>query len=363
MTEDTPMELLILPGDGIGPEITAATIHVLSHLESRMDLPVRITIQQVGLEALRTHGTTAPDGLVETARKADGIVLGPLALASYPPVADRGINVSALLRKELDLFANIRPSRARPGVEAVAPGMDVVIVRENSEGFYADRNMFSGAGEFMPTADVALALRKVTATASHRIAVAAFELAERRRRRVTSVHKATTLPLSDGLFLREAERVSHRFPAVTYGSQLVDSMAARLVDDYSGLDVILTTNMFGDILSDLAAALTGGLGLAGAINVGDTHCMAQAQHGCAPSIAGRGIANPSSLLLSVAMLLDWFGRQNDEPVFSRVAEALDSAVDSLVANPQTRTVDLGGQCSTQQFAAAVCAALDETLAA
>jgi 3-isopropylmalate dehydrogenase len=232
--------------------------------------------------------------------------------------------------------------------------MDLVIVRENTEGFYADRNMFSGSGEFMPTEDTALSLRKVTAAGSSRIARAAFDLAVTRRRRVTTVHKANVLRVSEGLFLREVRRVAKDHPDVAYDEQLVDSMAALLVRDAARFDVIVTTNMFGDILSDEAAELSGSLGLAGSINAGDRHCMAQAQHGSAPDIAGRDRANPTSLVHSAAMLLDWLARRHDDHKLAVAAETIENAIDTVLHDPARRTADLSGPLGTAAFTSELC---------
>jgi 3-isopropylmalate dehydrogenase len=235
--------------------------------------------------------------------------------------------------------------------------MDLVIVRENTEGFYSDRNMFAGSGEFMPDPDMALSVRKVTARGVARIARAAFERALARRRKVTAVHKANVLKLSDGLFLREVRKLAAQFPQVELEEVIVDAAAALLIRHPDRFDVILTTNMFGDILSDEASELSGSLGLGGSINVGDDICVAQAQHGSAPDIAGKDIANPTSLLLSCAMLLDWFGRRRGSSDVQLAARALDGAVESVLADPATRTADIGGTLGTAAFGDAVCAAV------
>jgi len=231
--------------------------------------------------------------------------------------------------------------------------MDLVIARENTEGFYADRSMHLGPGEFMPTPDLALSVRKVSAKASRRIAEAAFRLAKQRRRKVTAVHKANVLKVGEGLFLREARAVAAQHPQVAYDEQLVDSMAAMLVRDAARYDVLVTTNMYGDILSDEAAELSGSLGLAASINAGDAHCMAQAQHGSAPDIAGKDLANPASLVLSAAMLLGWLGERHGKENFLEAQAALEAAVARLVADPATRTKDLGGALGTRAFGAAL----------
>jgi 3-isopropylmalate dehydrogenase len=349
------MKLVVLPGDGIGPEITEATLEALQAADRRFRLGLEFERHAVGLAALKSAGTTCPDGLVEACRRADGILLGPLDQVAYPPKAQGGINVSGELRIRLDLYANIRPSRSRAGLPHWGrTPMDLVIVRENTEGFYSDRNMYQGVGEFMPTPDVALSVRKITAAASRRIAQSAFELATRRRRKVTAVHKANVLKISEALFLREVRAVAQAFPQVQYEEQLVDSMAALLVRDAARFDVVVTTNMFGDILSDEAAELSGSLGLGAAINAGERHGMAQAQHGSAPDIAGQGIANPASLILSAAMLLEWLGGRHSRDGLIHAARAIEDGVDQLLENAQTRTRDLGGSLGTREFAAALC---------
>jgi isocitrate dehydrogenase (NAD+) len=235
--------------------------------------------------------------------------------------------------------------------------MDLVIVRENTEGFYADRNMHLGIGEFMPTPDVALSVRKITAQASRRIARTAFELAATRRRKVTAVHKVNVLKITETLFLQEVRKVAAEFQQVRLEEQLVDSMAALLVRDAARFDVVLTTNMYGDILSDEAAELAGSLGLAPSINAGERHCMAQAQHGSAPDIAGQDRANPASLILSAAMLLGWLGRKHDAERFLAAERTIERAVDALLKEPRTRTADLGGPLGTRAFTSALCGAL------
>jgi 3-isopropylmalate dehydrogenase len=232
-----------------------------------------------------------------------------------------------------------------------------VIVRENTEGFYSDRNMFAGSGEFMPDPDMALSIRKITARGSARVARAAFELARRRNRKVTAVHKANVLKLSDGLFLREVRKVAESYPDVSLNEVIVDAAAALLIRNPDRFDVIVTTNMFGDILSDEASELSGSLGLGGAINVGDEICVAQAQHGSAPDIAGKNVANPTSLILSAAMLLDWRGRRDSDARLVEAAAAIEGTIDRVLGDSATRTRDIGGELGTELFGAAVCAVL------
>jgi 3-isopropylmalate dehydrogenase len=353
------MQIVVLPGDGIGPEITDATLHVLERVKQMLSLDLTFDTRQIGLASLRSAETTFAPSVLDACRRADGIVLGPVSTADYPSRDHGGINVSAELRIQLDLFANVRPSRTREGLAHWGrTPMDLVIVRENTEGFYADRNMHRGIGEFMPTPDLALSIRKISAFASSRIARAAFALAATRRRHVTAVHKANVLGVSDGLFLREVRDVANAHPDVAYDEQLVDSMAALLVRDASRFDVVVTTNMFGDILSDEASELSGSLGLAASINVGDRHCMAQAQHGSAPDIEGQNKANPISLILSAAMLLDWLGRRHTDAKLMAAARVIETSVDAVLRNPSTRTVDLGGPLGTTAFTSELCRAID-----
>ena len=344
------MKIVVLPGDGIGPEIVDATVKVLRAL----GLGLEFEFHEIGLAALKAKGTTFPAEVLERSRAADGIILGPVSHQDYPPRAQGGINPSGELRIKLDLYANVRPSRSRAGMAHYGrTPMDLVIVRENTEGFYAARNMHVGIGEFMPTADVALAVRKITAKACDRIARHGFKLAMTRRRKVTAVHKQNVMRISDGLFLERVRAVAKEFPGVAYDEQLVDSMAAMLVRDAARYDVVVTTNMFGDILSDEAAELSGSLGLAGSINAGDEHCMAQAQHGSAPDIAGQDKANPTSLLLSAGMLLEWLSIRHGEPRFAEAYHRIDGALDALLGDPGRRTRDLGGSLGTAAYAHAL----------
>ena len=353
------MNIAVLPGDGIGPEITDAALQVLDRGTRGSSLNLKFDVHEVGLLALEREGTTLPPAVLDACRAADGVILGPLSTAIYPPRDRGGVNASAALRIELDLFANVRPSRSRQGLEHWGrTPMDVVIVRENTEGFYADRNMYLGSGELMPTPDLALSIRRISAAASARIAQAAFTIAGERRRHVTAVHKANVLGVSEGLFLREVRAVARTHPDVAYDEQLVDSMAALLVRDASRFDVIVTTNMFGDILSDEAAELSGSLGLAGSINFGARHCMAQAQHGSAPDIQAQNKANPTSLVLSCAMLLEWLGRRHHQDDLTKTARLIEQSVDVVLSNPATRTFDLGGPLGTREFAAELCKELD-----
>lgn len=351
------MKLAILPGDDIGPEIVDATLTVLEAADRRFALGLTFEAHEVGMVAHRRGGTTMPESVVAAALAADGVLLGPAGMTAYPPIADGGINVPGTIRKRLDLYANIRPARSRAGLPKVLPDMDCVIVRENTEGFYADRNLFMGSGEFMPTADCAMSVRRITAKASRRIAKVAFALAQQRRSRVTVVGKRHVLQMTDGLFMREVEAEAAAYPGVKLREVDVDAMAAELYMSPDRHDIILTTNMFGDILSNQAVAQSGGLGLASALNVGDDHAAANAGHGSAPDIAGKGIANPAGLILSAAMLLRWWGDRHATESQRASAAAIESAVDATLQCADLRTVDLGGSGTTRGFADAVAARL------
>jgi 3-isopropylmalate dehydrogenase len=351
------MRLLVLPGDGIGPEITVATLAVLEAASRKFALGVSFETREIGLAALRECGTTLPDGVLERAREVDGVILGPISHLEYPPADKGGINVSAAFRVKLDLYANVRPARSRAGL---GRPMDLVIMRECTEGFYPDRNMHQGSGEFMPVPGVALSVRKITAHACERIARRAFELATQRKKLVTAVHKANVFRVTDGLYLETVRAVAREFPEVKLEEEIVDAMAAKLVRHPERYDVVLATNFYADILSDLASELSGSLGLAGSVNAGDELCAAQAQHGSAPDIAGKDRANPTSLILSAAMLLEWLGQKKALRRGIDAAKAIDRAVDMVLAKPETRTADLGGRLGTRAFGEAVAAEIRNT---
>ena len=351
------MKILVLPGDGIGPEITDTTLDVLKVVDQVHGLGLEFEHKDIGLKSLAEQGTTLPTAVMERIPQVDGVILGPVSHYEYPSKQEGGFNPSAELRVQFELFANVRPCRSREGLSILRTPMDLVIVRENTEGFYSDRNMFAGTGEFMPDENMALSVRKVTAKASERVARAAFEIAQGRNKKVTAVHKANVVKLSDGLFLREVRKVAAEFPDVELEELIVDAAAALLIRRPHTFDVIVTTNMFGDILSDEASELSGSLGLGGSLNAGDSIGVAQAQHGSAPDIANKGIANPTSLILSAAMLLDWRGRRDNNPALIAAAADIETAVEKVLANPKTRTGDIGGTLGTREFADEVIAAL------
>ncbi|MBS0401335.1 MAG: isocitrate/isopropylmalate dehydrogenase family protein [Proteobacteria bacterium] len=339
------MKIVVLPGDGIGPETMAATVAVLQAASQRFGLNLQLDHDVAGHESLRRHGATVTPALLAKVKAADGLMLGPMATYDFKDESKGEINPSKFFRKELDLYANIRPARTWPGVPNKVGDFDLVVVRENTEGFYADRNIASGGSEMLITPDVVVSLRRITRECCERIARSAFELAMVRRRHVSIVHKANVLKLGDGMFIEECQRVARDFPEVQVDEFIVDAMMAHVVRAPQRFDVIVTTNMFGDILSDLTAELSGSLGLGGSVNAGRDHAMGQAAHGSAPDIAGQDIANPFSLILSAGQLLGWHGQRQGLPAFLAAAEAIErTAAAAVEAGEVTR--DAGGRLGT-----------------
>src|SRR3954454_1052051 len=355
------MKLLVLPCDGIGPEIIAASIQALEVADSKFGLGLSLEYDDAGFVSLEKYGTTLRDSVLEKARHDyDGVILGTQSHADYPAPEKGGRNVSAGFRIGLDLYANVRPARTRPFIESnMKPGktMDLVIMREATEGFYPDRNMHLGWAELMPSPDMAISLRKITAHCSNRIARRAFELASKRRKKVTAVHKANSFHQTDGLFLREVRKVAAEFPDVQLDDLLIDASTAHLVRNPERFDVICATNFYGDILSDLASELSGSLGLAGSMMASDARCCAQAQHGSAPDIQNQDKANPVSMMLSCGMLLHWIGETRALPAYEQAFHAIDKAIDTVLSDPASRTPDLGGKTGTKRFGALVAEAL------
>ena len=350
--------ILVLPGDGIGAEIMPTTLQVLDAADHAIGMNLIYETHDIGLKSLAEKGTTLTDATMARIPEVDGVLLGPVSHYDYPARSEGGINPSAELRTKFELYSNIRPCRSHEDLTVLREPMDLVIVRENTEGFYSDRNMFAGTAELMPEEGMALSIRKVTVKASERVARTAFELARGRRKKVTAVHKANVLKLSDGLFLQQVRKVAAEYPDIELEELIVDATAALLIRKPSRFDVLVTTNMFGDILSDEASELSGSLGLGGAINAGESICVAQAQHGSAPDIAGRSIANPTSLILSAAMLLDWIGRRNKDSRLIEGGNLITRAVDHVLDNPATRTRDIGGGLGTDEFTSVVVAEID-----
>jgi 3-isopropylmalate dehydrogenase len=350
-----PYRLACMLGDGIGPEIVPAARRLVDAalLTSGASVPEWVELP-MGAAAIAAHGRAVPTANFAVLADCDGWLAGPHDSQSYPADWHAGTErvPGAELRSRYDLFANIRPCRNRAGVPSLVGGVDLVIVRENSEGLYSDRNMFTGSGEFMPVPGVALSVGVFTRTAIRRIATVAFDLARTRRHHVTIVHKANVMPLAFGLFVDECRAVADAYSDVQVDEYLFDSMAAQLVRRPQQFDVIVTENLFGDTLSDLAGELIGALGMAGSLNAGDHYAMAQAAHGSAPDIAGRDIANPVGMILSAALLLRWLGSRHDDQSAADAGEQLEAAVDAVL-EAGIRTEDLYGSATTTEFVGAV----------
>jgi 3-isopropylmalate dehydrogenase len=343
----------VMLGDGIGPEIVPASVRVVdAALAAAGAAPAAWDELPLGASAIEQHGSAIPPTTLAALAGLDGWLLGPHDSAAYPEPFRSQLNPSGAIRKHFDLYANIRPARAFEGGTAIAPDTDLVIARENTEGFYADRNTYAGTGEFMPTADVAICHGVFTRPAVERIARTAFALARRRRNKVTIVHKANVLQLSSGLFKRVCLEVAADHPDVQVDDFHIDAMTVHLLRRAADFDVVVAENMFGDILSDMAGELAGSLGVAPSINASDDRCMAQASHGSAPDIAGRGLANPIAMMLSAGLLLDWLGTRHDDPQVAEAAGRLEAGVRAAVRGG-VATRDLGGRASTGEFTDAV----------
>jgi len=351
------MNIVVMPGDDIGPEIVGAAMEVVRAADHRFQLGLAFEMVDVGMPSYRKIGSTLTETSIGKAAAADAVILGPCGMTLYPPRDEGGINVPGTIRKRFELYANLRPARYRASVPDSRRGMDMLIVRENTEGFYSDRNMFQGLGEFMPTPDVALSVRKITRPASRRIAQLAFEWAKRRGKKVTVVGKRHVLQMTDGIFMEEAFALAKANPDVELVEFDVDAMAAELYTRPERHDVVLLSNMFGDILSNAAVAMSGGLGLAASLNAGDRYAVANAGHGSAPDIAGKGIANPTGMILSAGMLFEWLGVRHSMPALVEASRAVHAAVDVALGDDAARTGDLGGKGNTRLFAERVVAAV------
>ena len=351
--KDASLVLGVLNGDDIGHEIVPAAVTVAAAAAARHGLRIDWRPLPVGRRALDSHGSTLPEGTLETLATMDGFVLGPIGHRDYPK-GPGAINPHPIMRKHFNLFANVRPTRSYPGIGCLHDGVDLVIVRENNEGFQPDRNVVAGSGEFRPTDDLTISVRVITRLGSNRVARVALALARSRRKLLTLVHKNTVFKLGCGMFVEECYKAARDFPDVTVNEVIVDTMAMRLVRDPQSFDVVVTTNMFGDILTDEAAGLVGGLGMAPGLCIGDgDFAMAQATHGSAPDIAGTGRANPYAMIDSTRMLLDWLGRRRGIPQAVAAAESMQRAIVATLADPNARTGDIRGSGTTATMTAAI----------
>lgn len=320
-----------IPGDGIGPDVMAAAVKVLEKLEETRDLSFEFNRLVVGDELKERTGVALPPGTIDEIRKAD--------VALFAAVGDTAREVILPIRQQLDLYVNLRPAKVYPNVPHLKEDVDIVMVRENTEGIY---KMIGDRGDTW-----GVNVRVITAKASERIVRYAFEYAVKYGRKlVTSVHKSNVLNYSCGVFQEACQRVAEEYPGVKFNEVLVDACAMRLITRPEAFDVIVTTNLFGDILSDEAAGLVGGLGMTPSGNIGDDHAMFEPIHGTAPRLAGTGRANPMATILSAGMMLDWLGEKDS-------AAVIEKAVIDVLKEAKTLTPDLGGSAKTMDVAVAV----------
>jgi len=349
----------LLYGDGIGPEITKATEQMLKAAVKKHGISMNFPIFPMGWEAIKKYNNPLPQITLDGLKECQGWVFAPHDSASYPEEHFRRANPSGTIRHEFDLYSNARPARTYPGVKSVVGEADVIVFRENSEGSLPDRNMYKGWGEFMPTPDMAILNSVFTRRAAERIAHEAFKMAMKRKKHVSIVHKANVIQMCYGLFRSVCYEVGKTYyPEVRIDDYHIDAMTAHLVRHMQDFDCIVTTNLFGDILSDLACELTGSLGLGPSINSNDTQCMAQAAHGSAPDIAGRDIANPIGLMLSAVMMFDWMGTRYDDSVLTEASKDMENAIIAIMKSGIC-TPDMGGICSTSKFAEEVVEQLEK----
>jgi len=325
--------ITLIPGDGIGPEVTAAVVHIFICA----GLQIEWDRHDAGVTAFKRHNQSLPGTLLDSIRRNKVALKGPVTT----PIAEGFASVNVGLRKALDLYANLRPVRNLPGVQTRFADVDLIIVRENTEDLYAGL-------EHQIVPGVVESLKIITEKASTRIAAFAFDYARRNgRKRVTAVHKANIMKLSDGLFLESARAVAREFSDVSYDERIVDATCMQLVMRPEKFDVLLLPNLYGDIVSDLCAGLVGGLGVVPGANLGLDAAVFEAVHGSAPDIADKNLANPTALLLSGLMMLDYIGEQQH-------AERIRTALAHVLQAGVVLTHDLGGTASTTEFTEAVC---------
>lgn len=343
----------LLYGDGIGPEITKATEVIMKAAVEKAGVQCEFPVFPMGWEGIEKYGDPVPECTKEGLKDVHGWVFAPHDSAAYPKEHFDKTNPSGTMRHYFDLFSNMRPAKVYPGVKSHVPDGDVIVFRENSEGGLPDRNMYIGLGEFMPNPDMAISLNICTRQATERLAHEAFKQAMKRRKHLTIVHKANVIKLPGELFRSTIKEIGAKFyPDVRIDDFHIDAMTAHMVRRLPDFDVIITTNLFGDIISDLAGELTGSLGLGPAINTNDHQCMAQAAHGSAPDIAGRNIANPVGIMLSAVMMFDWLADRYEDEKLTKVARLMEDNILKAMEEGDV-TPDLGGKASTSSFAEAI----------
>src|SRR5579864_6308173 len=327
-------QISLITGDGIGPEISESMIKVLETINDRIGLKLKIEKLEAGDNALKKTGKALPESVLDVIKKSNACLKAP--------VGESAADVIIVLRRMLNLYANIRPAKSYPNMPSLKENIDRVIIRENTEDLYTGMEFEVG--------ETAIALRSISKNASERIARHAFATAEQRngKRKVTCVHKSNVMKKTDGLFAKTCEQVSKSYPKITFEHMYVDACAMNLIRQPEAFDVIVTTNLFGDILSDEASQVVGGLGMAPAANIGDKFALFEPVHGAAFDIAGKDIANPSSFILSAKMMFEWLGTKNNDKSCHDIARKIEDAVYGIVKDG-IKTKDIGGNKSTREF--------------
>ena len=362
MTRTRELKLAVLAGDGIGPEITKSTVHVLKAAARKTGLKLSLKPCLIGWKAYHKTGSTLPEETLKILREYQGWILGPTFAGEYPKDDPIRGHPSGYLRRNFKLFANVRPVKAWPQLDPLIPDLDITVIRENTEGFYPDRNLAWGYGEIMPTEDVALSVRVITRTACDRFARFSLEYAATSgHNRLAIVHKRTALPQTEGLFIGAFERLKKEFKRVKLELLRIDTFSSAMPRDPQRYKLVATTNLFGDILSDQVAGLAGGVGIAPSLNAGTDYAMAQAVHGTAADIEGKDMANPSALILSTAMLMRWFHQKTGNTACKTTAYLLEEGVRTTIENG-IMTPDLGGTATTSSYTKAVVRTIEKEIA-
>ena len=332
-------KISLIPGDGIGPELSEATMQILNAVQKKFDIDLDVIQVEAGDGCYEKTGVALPEETVEAIRNSHACMKGP--------VGETAADVIVRLRILFDLYANLRPIKTYPPVPSLKPDIDMMFVRENTEDVYR--------GIEYETEEGAFCIRVITKKNSKRIAKKAFETARRRngKKRVTAIHKANVMKKTCGLFARICREVAKEYPDIKFDELYVDAASMRLIKEPETFDVFVTPNMFGDILSDEAAQLIGGLGMAPGANIGDDFALFEPIHGSAPNRAGKQTANPCSMILSAKMMLDWLGEKYDDNECLKAAEAIENAVATTLRKGKDVIPDLGGKAKTIEMAKAM----------
>jgi 3-isopropylmalate dehydrogenase len=350
------LKIGVLLGDDIGLEVVPEAVKVMKAAAAKTGLEVEWQDLPIGRAGHEQHGHTMPDYTVSRLEKTDGWLCGPIGHGAYP--RNDPTWIMPPLRKRFELYASVKPVKSYANVKSLHKDVDIVFLREVTEGMQSSDTVVAGTGEFRPNDEITIAHRIITRTGSNRVARAAFEIARTRKRaKVTAVHKEPVYRLACGMFAEECRKVAKEYADVEYDEALVDGFSMKLMMDPWRYDVVVTTNQFGDILTDQGAGLVGGLGLAPGLCIGEKQAMSQATHGSAPDIAGRNIANPYALIMSGAMLFDWLGRKRGEARALEAARRMETAVERVIADAKALTPDLGGSAGTKEMGDAIAAAV------